>query len=65
LDVSNVEQAFLLPVCEIFAEVVEDAVGFEVPEGLELELFSDIVSEVLHIDFDQRKWSLESIVGEV
>ena len=50
--------------CEIFAEAVEDVVGFEVPEGLELEPFADVVSEVLHFDFDQGKRSLESTVGE-
>ena len=65
LDVSNVERAFLLPVCEIFAEAVEDVVGFEIPEGLELEPFADVVSEMLHFDFDQGKRTLESIVGEV
>jgi hypothetical protein len=52
-------------VCEIFVEAVEDVFGFEVPEGLELEPFADIVSEVLDFDFDQGEWSLEGIVGEV
>jgi hypothetical protein len=52
-------------VCEIFAEAVEDVVGFEVPEGLELEPFADVVSEVSQFDFDQGKRSRESIVGEV
>jgi hypothetical protein len=50
-------------VCEIFAEPVEDKFGFEVPERL--EPFADVVSEVLHFDFGQRKWSLEGVVGEV
>jgi hypothetical protein len=44
------------------AEAVEDVFGFEVPEGLELEPFADVVSEVLHFDFER---SLEGIVGEV
>ena len=35
------------------------------PEGLELEPFGDVVSEVLDFDFDQGKWSLEGVVGEV
>ena len=33
----------LLPVCERVAEAVEDVFGFEVPEGLELEPFGDVV----------------------
>jgi len=49
-------------VCEIFAEVVEYVFGLEVPEGLELESFGDVV---LHFDFDQRKRSLQGVVGEV
>jgi hypothetical protein len=32
------------------------------PEGLELEPFGDVV---LDFDFDQGKWSLEGVVGEV
>jgi hypothetical protein len=49
-------------VCEIFAEAVENVFGFKVPEGLE---FGDVVSEVLHFDFDQGKRSLKGVVGEV
>jgi hypothetical protein len=52
-------------VCEIFAEMVEEVFGFEVPEGLELEPFADVVSEVLYFDFDQGKQSLEGVVGKV
>jgi hypothetical protein len=52
-------------VCEIFAEAVEGVFGFEILEGLEFEPFAEVVSEVLHLDFDQRKRSLEGIVGEV
>jgi len=40
-------------VCKIFTEAVEYVFGFEVPEGLELKPFGDVVSEVLHFDFDQ------------
>jgi hypothetical protein len=54
----------LLPVCEILAEAVEDVFGFEVPKGLELEPFGDVVSEVLDFDLDQGEWSLEGIVRE-
>jgi hypothetical protein len=49
-------------VCGILAEAAENVFGFEVPEGLELESFGDVV---LHFDFDQRKRSLQSVVGEV
>jgi len=52
-------------VCEFFADAVEDVFGLEVPEGLELEPFGDVVSEVLHFDFDQGKWSLEGVVGDM
>jgi len=52
-------------VCEIFAEAVEDVFGFEVQEGLGLEPFGDVVSEVLHFDFDHMKWFLKGVVGEV
>jgi hypothetical protein len=55
----------LLPVYEIFAEAVEDIFGFEVPEGLELEPFADVISEVLDFDFDQGKRSPEDVVEEV
>lgn len=55
----------LLPVCEIFAEAVEDVFGFQVPEGLELEPFGDVVSELLNFDLDQGEWSLEGIVREM
>ena len=48
--------------CEIFAEAVEDVFGFEVPEGLE---FGNVVSEVLHFDFDEGEWSFEGVIGEV
>ena len=41
---------------------VKDVFGFE---GLELEPFGDVVSEVLHLDFDQGKRSLEGVVGEM
>jgi hypothetical protein len=52
-------------VCEIFAEAVEDVFGFQVPEGLELEPFGDVVSELLNFDLDQGEWSLEGIVREM
>jgi len=65
-----VERAFLISVrsccqCEVFAEAVEDVFGFEIPEGLELKPFGDVVSEALDFDFDQGEWSLEGVVGEV
>ena len=51
--------------CEIFAEAVEDVFGFEVPEGLELKPFADVVAELLDFDFDEREWSFEGVIGEV
>jgi hypothetical protein len=52
-------------VCEVFGEAIEDVFSFEIPEGLELEPFGDVVSEVLDFDFDEKEWSFESVVGEV
>ena len=49
--------------CKIFAEVVEDVFGFEVPEGLELEPFAKVVTELLEFDFNERKWLFEGVIG--
>ena len=46
----------LLPVREVLAEAVEDVFGFEVPEGLELEPFADVVAELLDFGLDQGEW---------
>jgi hypothetical protein len=48
----------------LYVEPVEDIFGLEVPEGLKLESFGEVVSEVLDRNFDQGKWSLEGVVGE-
>jgi hypothetical protein len=55
----------LLPVCEIITEAIEDIFGFKVPEGLKLEPFADVVSEVLHFDFDKGKRSLEGVIEKM
>ena len=45
----------LLPVCERVAEAVEDVFGFEIPKGLELQPFGDVVFQLLDLEFDERE----------
>lgn len=47
------------------SEAVEDVFGFEIPEGLELEPFVDVVSELLDFGFDEGEWPGECVVGEL
>ena len=54
----------LLPVRERVAEAVEDVFGFEIPEGLELEPFADIVFELLDFVLDEDEWSFQRGIRE-
>lgn len=47
------------------SEAAEDVFGFEVPEGLELEPFVDVVFQVLDFGFDEGERSGEGVVGEL
>jgi len=50
---------------EVFTETVEDVFGFEVPEGLELEPFADVVAELLDFGLDKGEWPFKGVVREV
>lgn len=51
--------------CEGVSEAVEDVFGFEVPEGLELEPFVDVVSELLDFGLHKSERSGEGVIGEL
>lgn len=55
----------LLPVCEGVSEAVEDVFGLEVPEGLELEPFIDVVAELLDFGLHKGERPGESVIGEL
>jgi hypothetical protein len=50
---------------ERVAEAVEDVFRFEVPEGLELEPFGDVVFELLDFSFDELEGLFEGVVIKV
>lgn len=48
----------LLPVRKRVSKSIEDVLGFEVPERLELQPFGDVVFQLLDLEFDEGKWTL-------
>ena len=55
----------LLPVGERVAKSVEDVFGFEVPKGLELEPFGNVVFQLLDLEFNEPEWPFKGVVGKV
>lgn len=51
--------------CERVSKSVEDVFGFEVPKGLELKPFGDVVFQLLDLELDEGEWSLQGIVRKV